>query len=69
MRYAIKLTRDGGTYVASCRDLPAFNSAGDSEAEALQESVDAITLVLRSWIKSRMRLLSLVTASICVSSH
>jgi antitoxin HicB len=36
-----------GAYIASCRDLPAFNSVGDSLEEALMESVDAIALVLQ----------------------
>ncbi|HMH67243.1 MAG TPA: type II toxin-antitoxin system HicB family antitoxin [Pinirhizobacter sp.] len=47
MRYAVKIVKDGGAYVATCRDLPAFNSVGDSLAEALQESIDAIALVLQ----------------------
>lgn len=47
MRYAVKITRHDGAFIASCRDLPAFNSVGDSLEEALQESVDAIALVLQ----------------------
>jgi antitoxin HicB len=54
MRYAIKLIRDGDAYVASCRDLPAFNSVGDTEAEAVEESVDAMTLVLQWHIDNRL---------------
>lgn len=54
MRYAIKLVRDGGDYVATCRDLPGFNSVGESEAEALRESVDAIALVLQWHIDDRL---------------
>ncbi|MFC4765373.1 type II toxin-antitoxin system HicB family antitoxin [Dyella koreensis] len=53
MRYAIKLTLDDGAYVASCRDLPAFNSVGDSVEEALRESVDGIALVLQSYMDER----------------
>jgi antitoxin HicB len=53
MRYAIKITKDDGAFVASCRDLPAFNSVGDTEAEVLRESVDAIALVLQWCIDER----------------
>jgi antitoxin HicB len=53
MRYAIKLIKDGDAFVASCRDLPGFNSVGDSESEALRESVDAIALVLQWHIDER----------------
>jgi antitoxin HicB len=50
MHYAIKLVNDGGGFVATCRDLPAFNSVGDTEESALRESVDAVTLVLQSYM-------------------
>jgi antitoxin HicB len=53
MRYAVKLTEANGVYVASCRDLPAFNSVGDSVEEALAESADAIALVLQWHIDER----------------
>jgi antitoxin HicB len=53
MRYAVKLTEANGVYVASCRDLPAFNSVGDSVEEALIESADAIALVLQWHIDER----------------
>lgn len=53
MRYAVKLTEANGVYVASCRDLPAFNSVGDSIEEALAESADAIALVLQWHIDER----------------
>ncbi|HEY9133659.1 MAG TPA: type II toxin-antitoxin system HicB family antitoxin [Dyella sp.] len=56
MRYAVKLIKDGGAYVASCRDLPAFNSVGESVEEALHESVDAIALVLQ-WHMDKRRLI------------
>lgn len=53
MRYAVKLTEADGVYVATCRDLPAFNSVGDSVEEALFESADAIALVLQWHIDER----------------
>lgn len=53
MRYAVKLTETDGVYVATCRDLPAFNSVGDSVEEALFESADAIALVLQWHIDER----------------
>lgn len=53
MRYAVKLTLDGGTYVSACRDLPAFNSVGDTVEEALRESVDGIALVLQAHMDGR----------------
>lgn len=53
MRYAVKLTEADGVYVATCRDLPAFNSVGDSLEEALIESADAIALVLQWHIDER----------------
>ena len=53
MRYAVKLTEADDAYVATCRDLPAFNSVGDSLEEALVESVDAIALVLQWHIDER----------------
>lgn len=53
MRYAIKLTEADGAFVATCRDLPAFNSVGDSKEEALRESVDALVLALQSYIDAR----------------
>ncbi len=53
MQYAIKLVEAGGTFVATCRDLPAFNSVGDSVEDALRESVDAIALVLQSYMDDR----------------
>lgn len=54
MRYAIKLVKDSGTFIATCRDLPAFNSVGDTEADVLHESVDAIALVLQYHIDERL---------------
>ncbi|EOT4724242.1 hypothetical protein ACRZUW_003057 [Escherichia coli] len=38
--YPVKLERDDktGAYVVSCRDLPLFNSVGDSVEEALLEA-------------------------------
>ncbi|ULU26812.1 type II toxin-antitoxin system HicB family antitoxin [Dyella terrae] len=53
MQYAIKLVDDGGAFVATCRDLPTFNSVGDTVEEALHESVDAIALVLQSYMDDR----------------
>ena len=53
MQYPIKLTYADGAYVASCRDLPAFNSVGDTQAEALRESVDALALALQGHIDER----------------
>jgi antitoxin HicB len=53
MRYAVKLTEDGGAFVATCRDLPAFNSVGDTVEETLRESVDAIALALDGYMEER----------------
>lgn len=53
MRYAIKLTKDDGQYVASCRDLQGFNSVGDSVEHALSESIDAMALILQYYIDRR----------------
>jgi antitoxin HicB len=53
MRYAVKLSEADGVHVATCRDLPAFNSVGDSVEEALAESVEAIALVLQWHIDQR----------------
>ncbi|ULU25282.1 type II toxin-antitoxin system HicB family antitoxin [Dyella terrae] len=53
MQYAIKLAEADGAFVATCRDLPAFNSVGDTVEEALRESVDAIALVLQSYMDER----------------
>lgn len=53
MRYAIKLKKYGGEYVASCRDLQGFNSIGESIEDALSESVDAIALILQDHIDRR----------------
>lgn len=53
MRYAVKLTEADGAYVATCRDLPAFNSVGDSIEDALRESADAIALALQWHIDER----------------
>lgn len=42
--YPVLLTRDEstGVYMATCRDLPLFNSVGDTVEEALRESVDGL---------------------------
>lgn len=56
MRYAVKLTEDGGAFVATCRDLPAFNSVGDTVEEALRESVDAIALALEGYMDERQQI-------------
>lgn len=53
MRYAIKLTKAGDQYVASCRDLQGFNSVGDSVEHALSESIDAVALILQDYIDRR----------------
>jgi len=53
MQYAIKLTFADGVHIASCRDLPALNSVGDTQTEALQESVDALALALQGLIDER----------------
>lgn len=50
MRYAVKLTLSDGVYVATCRDLPAFNSVGDSAEEALYESRDALFLAVHGYM-------------------
>jgi antitoxin HicB len=53
MQFAIKLVEGDGVFVATCRDLPAFNSVGDTVDDALRESVDAIALVLQSYMDDR----------------
>jgi antitoxin HicB len=53
MRYAIKLKDLGGEFMATCRDLPGFNSIGDSVEHALSESVDAMALILQDHIDKR----------------
>ncbi|RDS86014.1 type II toxin-antitoxin system HicB family antitoxin [Dyella psychrodurans] len=53
MRYAVKLMEDGGAFVVTCRDLPAFNSVGDTVEEALRESVDGIALALEGYMDER----------------
>ncbi|MGO4522990.1 type II toxin-antitoxin system HicB family antitoxin [Dyella sp. 2RAF44] len=50
MQYAVKLIQDGDAFVATCRDLPTFNSVGESIEDALQESRDAIALALQYYI-------------------
>ena len=56
MQYAIKLTFADGAYIASCRDLPALNSVGDTQAEALRESVDALALAIQGYIDDRRQI-------------
>ncbi|EEP0994994.1 hypothetical protein HAY25_001960 [Salmonella enterica] len=53
--YAVKLERDPDTksWVATCRDLPLFNSAGDSVDDALLESVDGAIVALSIEIDAR----------------
>ncbi|WP_199100658.1 type II toxin-antitoxin system HicB family antitoxin [Dyella sp. ASV21] len=53
MRYAVKLVEADGAFVATCRDLPSFNSVGDTVEEALRESVDAIALSLQGYMDAR----------------
>lgn len=53
MQYAVKLVENDGAFVATCRDLPAFNSVGDTAEDALCESVDAIALALQSYMDDR----------------
>lgn len=53
MQFAVRLTPADGVYVATCRDLPAFNSVGDTEEEALRESVDALALALQGYMDDR----------------
>lgn len=53
MRYAIKLKKYGDEYVASCRDLQGFNSIGESIDDALNESIDAVALILQDHIDRR----------------
>ena len=53
MRYAVKLSKHDDAYIVTCRDLPGFNSVGDSIDDALAESVDAIALVLQDQIDHR----------------
>ncbi|EAW0245848.1 hypothetical protein ABVL59_004627 [Salmonella enterica] len=53
--YAVKLEHDPDTksWIATCRDLPLFNSAGDSVDDALLESVDGIIVALSIEIDAR----------------
>ncbi|EAQ6106661.1 TPA: hypothetical protein RU621_004817 [Salmonella enterica] len=53
--YAVKLEHDPDTksWVATCRDLPLFNSAGDSVDDALLESVDGAIVALSIEIDAR----------------
>ncbi|GLQ87198.1 type II toxin-antitoxin system HicB family antitoxin [Dyella flagellata] len=53
MRYAVKLIESDGAFVATCRDLPAFNSVGETVDEALRESVDAMALALQGYMDER----------------
>ncbi|EBR3875198.1 hypothetical protein FNI26_15235 [Salmonella enterica subsp. diarizonae] len=53
--YAVKLEHDPDTksWVATCRDLPLFNSVGDSVDDALLESVDGAIVALSIEIDAR----------------
>ncbi len=53
--YAVKLEHDPDTksWIATCRDLPLFNSAGDSVDNALLESVDGTIVALSIEIDAR----------------
>ncbi|EAR6582715.1 hypothetical protein EW272_19270 [Salmonella enterica] len=53
--YAVKLEHDPDTksWIATCRDLPLFNSVGDSVDNALLESVDGAIVALSIEIDAR----------------
>ncbi|EIP3426263.1 hypothetical protein LSE82_005130 [Salmonella enterica] len=53
--YAVKLEHDPDTksWIATCRDLTLFNSAGDSVDDALLESVDGAIVALSIEIDAR----------------
>ncbi|EAU3166995.1 hypothetical protein D7U34_04200 [Salmonella enterica] len=53
--YAVKLEHDPDTesWIATCRDLPLFNSAGNSVDDALLESVDGAIVALSIEIDAR----------------
>ncbi|EKL5246241.1 hypothetical protein Q1B84_001517 [Salmonella enterica] len=53
--YAVKLEHDPDTksWIATCRDLPLFNSVGDSVDDALLESVDGTIVALSIEIDAR----------------
>ncbi|EAT6910373.1 TPA: hypothetical protein G8W54_003916 [Salmonella enterica] len=53
--YAVKLEHDPDTesWIATCRDLPLFNSVGDSVDDALLESVDGAIVALSIEIDAR----------------
>ncbi|ELO0595161.1 hypothetical protein QY625_003461 [Salmonella enterica] len=53
--YAVKLEHDPDTksWIATCRDLPLFNSVGDSVDDALLESVDGAIIALSIEIDAR----------------
>jgi antitoxin HicB len=53
MRYAIKLKKYGDEYVASSRDLQGLNSIGETIEDALNESIDALALILQDHIDRR----------------
>lgn len=53
--YAVKLEHDPDTksWIATCRDLPLFNSVGDSVDDVLLESVDGAIVALSIEIDAR----------------
>ncbi|HDR2590994.1 TPA: hypothetical protein QCI16_004488 [Enterobacter ludwigii] len=53
--YPVKLELDDntGAYVVSCRDLPLFNSVGDSVEEALLEASDGLVTAVAIEIEER----------------
>jgi antitoxin HicB len=53
--YSVKLEQDTdtGSYLASCRDLPLFNSVGDSIIAALKESVDGLRTAIEIEIEQK----------------
>ncbi|WP_313685307.1 hypothetical protein [Pantoea sp.] len=53
--YPVQLTQDNetGAYVATCRDLPLFNSVGDTIEDALIECVDGLRAAISIEIDER----------------
>ncbi|EKT56006.1 type II toxin-antitoxin system HicB family antitoxin [Providencia sneebia] len=50
LNYAIKPIEDTVGYMATCRDLPEFASAGDTIEDLIQHSVEALLVALDIYI-------------------
>jgi len=54
MQYPIKLVKDHGEYLVSCRDIPELNAIGDTYEDALSEALDAFETALMLYMDDRM---------------